>query len=83
MFLRRVQIDADAAVAQVIAQSTYPHRRTWAEDYLRSTTSDAEALTSFGPRDGRESGQRPTTETGPGVTGTAPTGPHDSRNVQL
>lgn len=74
VFLRRVDIDVDAAVAQVVAQSTYPDRRTWAEDYLRATSSDAEALTAFGPRDGRESGQRPTTETGPGVTGTAPTG---------
>jgi predicted phosphodiesterase len=54
VFLRRVQVDVDAAVAQVVAQSTYPDRQTWAEDYLRATSSDAEALTAFGPRDGRE-----------------------------
>jgi len=53
VFLRRVKVDVDAAIAQVVAQSTYPERAAWAADYLRATSSDAEALTAFGPRDGR------------------------------
>ena len=33
--------------------STYPDRLRWAEEYLRSANSDADALRAFGPRDGR------------------------------
>jgi len=51
--LRRVEIDVDAAVAQVVAQSTYPDRQAWADYYIRSASSDASAITAFGPRDGR------------------------------
>jgi putative phosphoesterase len=51
--LRRVEIDVDAAVASVVAGSTYPDRRAWADEYVRSRGSDAEALAAFGPRDGR------------------------------
>lgn len=51
--LRRVEIDVDAAVAQVVAQSTYPDRQAWADCYLRSASSDASAIAAFGPRDGR------------------------------
>lgn len=50
---RRVDIDLDAAVAQVVAASTYPDRRTWADYYIRSESSDASAVGTFGPRDGR------------------------------
>jgi putative phosphoesterase len=51
--LRRVPIDVDAAVASVVANSTYPDRQEWADYYIRSQGSDAEALTAFAPRDGR------------------------------
>jgi putative phosphoesterase len=51
--LRRTLIDVDRAIAQVVAESSYPDRQAWADEYLRATGSDAEALTVFGPRDGR------------------------------
>ena len=51
--LRRTNLDIDAAIARVVAESHYPDRQTWADDYLRATSSDATALTSFAPRDGR------------------------------
>lgn len=53
--LRHTIVDVDAAVAQVVAESSYPDRTGWAEDYLRSRHSDADALRAFGPRDGRRS----------------------------
>jgi predicted phosphodiesterase len=51
--LRRVDIDVDAAVASVVAGSAYPDVQAWADYYVRSQGSDAEALAAFGPRDGR------------------------------
>ena len=51
--LRHTPIDVDAAVAAVVARSSYPDRQAWADEYLRSVNSDAEAVTAFGPRDGR------------------------------
>ena len=51
--LRHTKIDIDDAVEQVVRDSGYPGRREWAEEYIRSTNSDAEALTAFAPRDGR------------------------------
>lgn len=51
--LRRTEVNVDAAIAQVVDQSGYPDRRAWAEYYLRATFSDASALTTFSPRDGR------------------------------
>jgi predicted phosphodiesterase len=54
--LRRVEIDVEAAVAAVIKGSTYPDRAAWAGDYLRARASDADAVSAFGPRDGRPAG---------------------------
>lgn len=51
--LRHTPVDVDAAVAALVAGSTYPGRRAWAEEHLRSASSDADALRAFGPRDGR------------------------------
>ena len=51
--LRHTTVDVDAAVAAVVAGSDYPDRAAWAEEYLRSANSDADALRAFGPRDGR------------------------------
>ena len=56
--LHRVEIDAEAAIAAVVAGSAYPDRAAWAEDYLRATASDADAIAAFGPRDGRPAGAR-------------------------
>jgi len=51
--LRRTPVDPDLVVARVIAESTYPDRAAWAEEYLRTPASDTDALTAFAPRDGR------------------------------
>ncbi|GAB2647236.1 metallophosphoesterase family protein [Kribbella swartbergensis] len=51
--LRSTAVDIDEAIANVVANSTYPERRDWAEYYIRAASSDAQALTSFAPRDGR------------------------------
>ncbi|MBB5823893.1 metallophosphoesterase family protein [Micromonospora carbonacea] len=51
--LRRTAFDVDAACARVAAESGFPDAAGWADEYLRSRHSDAEALTVFAPRDGR------------------------------
>ncbi|HEX6870953.1 MAG TPA: metallophosphoesterase family protein [Micromonosporaceae bacterium] len=51
--LRRSEFDLDGAVARVASASNYPDAGTWADYYLRSRASDAEAIAVFGPRDGR------------------------------
>ncbi|TYB35518.1 metallophosphoesterase family protein [Micromonospora sp. AP08] len=51
--LRRTAFDVDAACARVAAESGFPDAAAWADEYLRSRHSDADALTVFGPRDGR------------------------------
>jgi predicted phosphodiesterase len=51
--LHHTEIDVEAAVAQVVAASDYPDRQAWADYFVRATASDTEALTTFGPRDGR------------------------------
>ncbi len=48
--LRHTAIDVDAAVASVVAHSTYPDRQAWADEYVRAVNSDADALTAFTPR---------------------------------
>jgi predicted phosphodiesterase len=51
--LRHTFVDVEAAVSQVVRESTYPDRQAWADEYLRSANSDADAIRAFGPRDGR------------------------------
>jgi diadenosine tetraphosphatase ApaH/serine/threonine PP2A family protein phosphatase len=51
--LRRTAFDVDAACARVAAESSFPDAVAWADEYLRSQHSDVDALTVFGPRDGR------------------------------
>jgi len=51
--LRHTTIDLDAAADTVATSSAYPDARAWADEYIRSVYSDAEALTAFAPRDGR------------------------------
>lgn len=52
--LRYTPVDVPGAIEAVVAGSTYPDARTWAQDYLTASASDAEALTTFSPRDGRD-----------------------------
>jgi predicted phosphodiesterase len=51
--MRCTHFDIDAACARVAAESAYPNAREFADYFLRSTASDADALRVFGPRDGR------------------------------
>jgi predicted phosphodiesterase len=51
--MRVTRFDLDAACDRVAAESTYPEARAWADYFLRSEASDADALRAFGPRDGR------------------------------
>lgn len=51
--LRRTRFDVDVACARVAAESTFPDAAAWADEYVRSRHSDADALTVFAPRDGR------------------------------
>jgi predicted phosphodiesterase len=51
--LRHTAVDVDAAVEAVVAGSTYPDARAFADFFVRSRASDAEALAAFAPRDGR------------------------------
>lgn len=57
--LRRTRFDLDLACARVAAESSYPEAAEWADSYLRSRASDAEAIEVFGAKDGR-----PTPDTG-------------------
>jgi predicted phosphodiesterase len=52
--LRRTELDLDAACGRVAAESGYPDAARWADHYLRSRASDADAIRVFGPRDGRD-----------------------------
>lgn len=51
--LRHSLVDIEAAVAQVVRESDDPARQSWANEYLWSVNSDADAIRTFGPRDGR------------------------------
>lgn len=46
-------IDVDAVVEAVATGSAYPEARAFADSFVRSAASDADALRVFGPRDGR------------------------------
>jgi putative phosphoesterase len=51
--LQRSVFDVDAACASVAAASGYDDAAAWADFFLRARGSDAQALETFGPRDGR------------------------------
>ncbi|MFC7489027.1 MULTISPECIES: metallophosphoesterase family protein [unclassified Knoellia] len=53
--LRHTEIDVDAVCARIIAESEYPDRAAWADEYVRSRNSDLDALTAFTPRVGNPS----------------------------
>lgn len=52
--LRTTAVDPEALGDAVVAASSYPDAAAWAGAYARTVYSDAEALTVFAPRDGRE-----------------------------
>ena len=52
--LRQTPIDVNAACAEIEARSGYPGRAAWADEYVRSRNSDADAVRAFAPRDGRD-----------------------------
>ncbi|WP_202805979.1 metallophosphoesterase family protein [Actinopolymorpha alba] len=51
--LRCATFDADTACARIAAESGYPDAAEWADYFIRARASDADALETFGPRDGR------------------------------
>jgi predicted phosphodiesterase len=51
--LRMTEFDLDRACERIAAESGYPEAGEWAEYYVRSVASDADAIAAFGPRDGR------------------------------
>ncbi|MFG3021858.1 metallophosphoesterase family protein [Streptomyces sp. NPDC048254] len=51
--LRVTSYDIPAAVARLRAECVYPDIAEWADCYLNSRVTDTEALTVFGPGDGR------------------------------
>jgi putative phosphoesterase len=51
--LRHTPVDVEAAVVAVATASTYPGAEEWARQYVTSANSDADALRTFAPRDGR------------------------------
>ncbi len=53
--LRRTIVDLDRIADEIVATSGYPDVESWVGDYVRSCASDTEALSVFGPRDGRAS----------------------------
>ncbi|MFG2120810.1 metallophosphoesterase family protein [Streptomyces sp. NPDC048710] len=55
--LRVTSYDIPGAVARLTAGCAYPEIAEWADFYLNSRVTDAEALTAFGPRDGREASE--------------------------
>ncbi|GAA2813270.1 metallophosphoesterase family protein [Kitasatospora paracochleata] len=52
--LRTTRFDTDAAVTRLTRDSAYPDIAAWADYYLHARASDADALTAFAPRDGRD-----------------------------
>ena len=57
--LRTTRFDVEAACA-AIAATGYPEAEAWADYFVRSPASDAQALTTFAPRDGRDAEVVPT-----------------------
>lgn len=51
--LRHTAIDVAAVCKRIVAESTYPDRAAWVEEYVHSRNSDLDALAAFSPRVGR------------------------------
>ncbi|WP_306324496.1 metallophosphoesterase family protein [Streptomyces venezuelae] len=51
--LRTTPFDPQAAVTRLCRDSSYPDIAAWADYFLHARATDADALTTFAPRDGR------------------------------
>mgnify|MGYP001493482085 CR=1 FL=1 len=51
--LRTTGFDIEQAIARITRESGYPEAAEWADSFLHARASDAGALETFGPRDGR------------------------------
>ncbi|GAA2657659.1 hypothetical protein GCM10010307_72590 [Streptomyces vastus] len=51
--LRSTTFDVEAAITQVTQDSSYPEIAEWADYFLHTRATDADALEAFAPRDGR------------------------------
>ncbi|WP_372405299.1 metallophosphoesterase [Streptomyces luteireticuli] len=51
--LRSTAFDVEAAITQVTEDSSYPEIAEWADYFLHTRATDADALEAFAPRDGR------------------------------
>lgn len=51
--LRHTAVDPHSLAAELIEASTYPDIQEWVDEYILAIASDAEAINTFGPRDGR------------------------------
>ncbi|GAB3552196.1 metallophosphoesterase family protein [Arthrobacter tumbae] len=51
----RTVIDTDQLIDEITSHSTFPQVSEWLEETIRRPASDTDALTTFGPRDGRPS----------------------------
>jgi predicted phosphodiesterase len=51
--LRRTTFNPDHASLTICRQSSYPDVAAWTDYFLHARASDADAITTFGPRDGR------------------------------
>lgn len=52
--LRHTEIDVDQVCARIVAESAYPDREAWADEYVRSRNSDLDALAAFTPMVGTQ-----------------------------
>jgi putative phosphoesterase len=52
--LRTTHFDLQAAATQLGQESSYPEITEWADYFLHARATDADALTAFAPRDGRD-----------------------------
>ena len=50
--LRHTPIDPEAVCERIVAESMYPDRAAWADEYVHSRNSDLDALAAFTPRVG-------------------------------
>ena len=51
--LRRTEFDIVRACADIVERSSFPSVVEWADYFLHARANDVDALTAFGPRDGR------------------------------
>lgn len=53
VFLRSTRVNIEQIALEVVAASTFPGVEDWVNQYILNPAGDADALSAFGPRDGR------------------------------